>query len=335
MTVSPSDEIELPAELLEEAADWLLHLQEAPQDGGLQADLEAWLGSAEINRLAWQRTQRAWMAFGACEPQYREHWENAPRRAAPSPRPLVRRARWRSRGVLAAMAGVVICLAIVFTPMITIYLRADYQTTTAESRTITLEDGSTVLLAASSAIATDFSGDRRTVVLLEGEAFFDVVKDEGRPFVVDANGVKVEVLGTAFDVEISDRLTSVALARGAVTASLNGDVGHPSEMLSPGEMLVVDTGAGTMKKQSVAIEDIAGWRTGRVYVVDRTIGSVIEQIRRYHPAWISVPDPGLAGMTVTGFYDLRDPDQALEALVEPFGGKVRTVSRFARVITRL
>ncbi len=334
MTVSPSDEIELPSELMEEAAEWLLRLQEAPEDERLRTSLETWLGAAGMNSLAWQRTQKAWMAFGACEPHYRAHWEDASRWTVPPPRPAARRARWRSRGMLAAMAAAAICLTIFFAPMIAVYLRADYRTATAESRSITLQDGSTVLLSASSAIATDFSDGRRTVVLLEGEAFFDVVKDESRPFVVDANGVKVEVLGTAFDVEIGDRLTSVALARGVVTASLNGASRHPAETLAPGEMLVVDTSAGTMKKETVAIEDIAGWRTGRIYVVDKTIGSVIEQIRRYHPAWISVPDPGLARTTVTGFYDLGDPDQALEALVEPFGGKVRSVSRFARVVTR-
>ncbi|MBT9368968.1 FecR family protein [Rhizobium sp. CSW-27] len=337
MTVNSDGKIELPPQILEEAADWLLQLQETPQDDRLRADFEAWLAASGRNRLAWQRTQRAWQAFGGTEPQYREHWENGPRSGAgvaSATRPMPRRSAWRSRGMLAAITGAALCLFAVFLPSVLILLRADYRTATAESRTVTLADGSTVQLAASSAIATDFSGNRRRVVLLEGQAFFDVVPDQQRPFVVDANSVTVQVLGTAFDVEISDRLTSVALEHGSVRASVDSASAAPPETLVPGEMLLVDTSTGAMRKQSIALEDIGSWRTGRLYVVNQTIGSVIEQIQRYHPAWITIPDPVLARQTVTGFYDLRAPDRALEALVEPYGGKVHTVSNLARIIAR-
>ena len=47
------------------------------------------------------------------------------------------------------------------------------------------------------------------------------------------------------------------------------------------------------------------------------------------------PDITLAQQTVTGLYDLRDPDRALRALVQPHGGKVHEVSRFARIVSRL
>ena len=63
-----------------------------------------------------------------------------------------------------------------------------------------------------------------------------------------------------------------------------------------------------------------------LFVNDATIGAVVEQIQRYHAAWIAVPDITLAQQTVTGLYDLRDPDRALRALVQPHGGKVHEVS---------
>lgn len=336
MTVNSDGKIDLPTEVLEEAADWLMQLHEQPRDELLRQNFETWLASSSLNRVAWQRTQRAWQAFGSSEPVYREHWEDAPRFAdnLPSSRPRLRRATWRIRGMLAVSTVTSLCLATFFAPTLVIAWRADYRTTTAESRSIRLEDGSTVQLAASSAIATNFSGKNRKVELLEGEAFFDVVRDEDRPFIVDASGVKVQVLGTAFNVDISDNLTSIALARGAVNASLEQDAKGPSETLAPGDLLVVDTSNGTMQKEHIVPEDIGGWRNGRLHVVNRTIGSVVEQIQRYHTAWLTVPDPVLARQTVTGFYDLQNPDQALEALVEPYGGKVRDVSKLARVISR-
>ena len=63
-----------------------------------------------------------------------------------------------------------------------------------------------------------------------------------------------------------------------------------------------------------------------MFVNDATIGAVVEQIQRYHAASIAVPDITLAQQTVTGLYDLRDPDRALRALVQPHGGKVCTRS---------
>jgi transmembrane sensor len=337
MTVDSDGKIEVPSQVLADAAEWLLQLQETPQDEQVRAGFEAWLAGSATNRLAWQRTQRAWQAFGETQPQYRDHWEHAPRagRPAASAMPKVRqRSAWRSRGRLAAMAGAAFCLFVAFLPTMLLHLRADYRTATAESRLVTLLDGSTVRLAASSAIATDFSQNRRQVTLLQGQAFFEVVPDRARPFTVDANGVTVEVLGTAFDVEINQNLTAVALEHGSVRASLDALPPAASETLVPGELLVVDVSARTMHKESIAPDDIGSWRNGRLYVVNKTIGSVIEQIQRYHPAWITIPDPALARQTVTGFYDLRAPDRALEALVEPYGGKVHTVSDLVRIITR-
>ncbi|MNE38663.1 fec operon regulator FecR [compost metagenome] len=229
-----------------------------------------------------------------------------------------------------AVAAVSLCLAVLFVPTLFVHIKAEYQTSTAESRTITLEDGSRVQLAAASALTTDFANGRRNVKVLKGEAFFDVVPDSDRPFVVEAKNLTVQVLGTAFDVDMTDGVTQVALAHGSVEASFRN---APPTRLVPGEMLVVDA-SGTIRKETVPVEDIGGWRNGELYVVDATIGSVVEQIQRYHPAWLTMADKTLAEQRVTGFYNLRDPDRALEALVEPYKGKVYAIANTARIITR-
>ena len=125
------------------------------------------------------------------------------------------------------------------------------------------------------------------------------------------------------------------LARGAVGVSFDAAQGASPAVLAPGQMLVVDRKSGAMVRSDIAPEDIGAWREGRLFVNDATIGAVVEQIQRYHAAWIAVPDITLAQQTVTGLYDLRDPDRALRALVQPHGGKVHEVSRFARIVSRL
>ncbi len=215
-------------------------------------------------------------------------------------------------------------------PAITVRMAADYVTAAGENRTITLADGTVVTLGADSAIAQDLAGRERRVRLLSGEAFFDVTHDAARPFVVEAGGVGVTVLGTAFNVQLTTDAATVELERGAVQIAYENE----STLLSPGEMVAVDRHTGVMAKSAIAREDIAAWRSGHIFVNDATIGSVVEQLQRYHTAWIKVPDGGLASQRVTGLYDLRDPDRALRAIVQPYGGHVREISPYLRVLSR-
>ncbi|MBT1509592.1 FecR family protein [Bradyrhizobium sp. SRL28] len=334
-----------PEALLDEAASWLLRLREAAGDARVQDDFSAWLSRSSEHRAAWHRVRESWHLLGESKPVYEHVWR--PRslqttstgagkgsRVQPGNQSRATRRRWQWVATISA-AGLAACLLVVAVPSLLLRLEADYLTTTAQSRLVTLEDGTTVYLAADSAIKTDFSASRRQVQLLAGEAFFDVTRNPARPFIVDASGVKVEVTGTAFDVRLASSVTQVELARGAVGVSSNAAPRTSPAVLAPGQMLVVDRKSGAMTKSDIAPEDIGAWREGRLFVNDATIGAVVEQIQRYHAAWIAVPDVTLAQQTVTGLYDLRDPDRALRALVQPYGGKVHEVSRFARIVSRL
>ncbi|MEH2628022.1 transmembrane sensor [Bradyrhizobium sp. AZCC 1719] len=326
-----------PEALLDEAADWLLRLREAADDLRVRDDFNAWLSRSSEHRAAWHRVRESWHLLGEGKPIYEHVWRPQSLQAPSSgvgKASRVPRRRWRWAAPVSAI-GLAACLLVVAVPSLLVRLEADHLTTTAQSRLVTLEDGTTVYLAADSAIKTDFSANRRQVRLLAGEAFFDVIRNPGRPFVVEASGVRVEVTGTAFDVRLSSSATQVELARGAVGVSSNATQRTPPAVLAPGQMLVIDRKSGAMTRSDIAPEDIGAWREGRLFVNDATIGAVVEQIQRYHAAWIAIPDITLAQQTVTGLYDLRDPDRALRALVQPHGGKVHEVSRFARIVSRL
>jgi transmembrane sensor len=319
--------------LSEEAADWLLRLSENPDDRCLMAAFDEWLGRSPAHRSAWDRTRKAWSLMGHVPPAFREVWDEGQpvaRKTIPAP------ARHREPdGLSVWMIGLAACVALVVVPMALIRTTADYTTATGENRTIMLSDGSTVQLGGDSAIEVDFAPGHREVTVLAGEAFFDVVHAEDKPFIVEAGGAKVEVLGTAFDVRLTPETTDVALARGSVKASFGMGERQTRATLAPGQMLAIDRDTGAMKLSTVATEDIGAWRDGRLYVSDETIGSVVRQLRRYHSAWIAIPDPALARQRVTGVYDLRDLDRALRALVAPYGGIIREATPWLRVITRI
>src|SRR5690606_36625721 len=118
--------------------------------------------------------------------------------------------------------------------------------------------------------------------LLAGEAFFEVTPDKTRPFTVDANGVEVTVLGTKFDVQTGDEITAVALAEGSVKAVVESAAQGEAEILAPGDLLTANRATGEVVHTTVPVGGIATWRSGQIFMVDATIGSVVEQIRRYH-----------------------------------------------------
>lgn len=321
--------------LLEEAMDWLLRLQDAPRDAEADRLFDVWLARSPAHARAWEKACGAWRLMREVPPVHAHLWQ--PALAAPARRRILGRsggasrrrpARWVAAGLAAAAAVLLLLLA---APAIRLHMEADHVTAAKESRAITLADGTVVTLGADSAIATSLRSDERRVKLLSGEAFFDVTHDAARPFVVDAGGVDITVLGTAFDVQLASHTATVELARGSVRVAYEGT----SAVLAPGEKMAVDRQTGAVARSAIEQADIGAWRSGYLFVNGATIAAVVEQLQRYHTAWIKVPDGVLATQKVTGLYDLTDPDRALRALVQPYGGQVHHISPYLRILSRL
>lgn len=308
--------------------DWLLRLKHEPQCQETAKGLQAWLQQSESNHTAWRTALRTWELLGETKPQYSDLW---PAKSSGNviAYPAARRGRWVA-GIALAMAATI--AAVFAAPSLLLRLQADVMTATGESRVVTLDDGSQVNLSGGSAIDVNITPKGRNVRLLSGEAFFDVAHDASRPFTVEAGGAKVAVLGTAFDVALDPSSTTVQLARGVV--GISGTAAPTVSEMAPGDMATVDHATGEILHETVPIGEIAAWRNGLLFVNDVTVESVVARLQRYHPAWISLPDGTLGRQRVTGLYDLRDPDRALRALVQPLGGKVRAVSDFVRVVSR-
>lgn len=306
---------------IDAALDWLLRLQESPSDKALRAKAEAWRNQDADHARAWKRAERAWQwaAGGSAI-------EKAPRLA---PKGTGRKPAYSRRYALAAMLGLamtVVAGALVWSG------RADYTTATAELRQILLEDGTRIDLSAESAVDISFTASRRTVTLLKGEAFFDVRPDAMRAFDVQAGNLSVTVVGTAFNVRLSPGLTTVAVTEGVVETRYAGQQ-TPLARLTRGDAVAVGRKDGDVQRMQVSAEDVAPWRNHQIVVHGVPLGEVVADIRRYSGKWIIFDDAAFAGQRVTGVYDLREPDRALRLLVGPFGGTVRDITPFIRVVT--
>ncbi|MCW5737614.1 MAG: FecR family protein [Enhydrobacter sp.] len=302
------------------ALDWLLRLQASPSDEGLRAAAEAWRAQDPEHARAWKRAERAWN-YAAGELAETERERPVPV-AVPSGRPW-EHAR-RAAPLLALLVAVIIGL--VFWSG-----RADYATTTAELRAVTLEDGTRIELAGETSIDVAFTASERSVRLLKGEAFFDVRADAKRPFEVKAADLSIKVVGTAFNVRLSSSTTAVAVAEGVVEARYAGQ--PVPTTLTKGEVVEVGRDGGSIRQATISPADVAPWRGHQLIVHGAPLREVVADIRRYSGTWIIFDDSRLAGQQVSGVYDLHEPERALRLLVGPFGGKVREITPFVRVIS--
>lgn len=146
----------------------------------------------------------------------------------------------------------------------------------------TLPDGTIVWLNGESRLwfAEQFDGSQRRVKL-EGEGFFDVVKNAERHFVVNIGEREIEVLGTAFDVKNYEKLgyQEVVLVRGSINVlSSNGRVSR----LSPNERFIASTADGTESISVVDANDYSQWMSNRLVFDNRPLKNILTNLEHWY-----------------------------------------------------
>ena len=145
-----------------------------------------------------------------------------------------------------------------------------------------LNDGTRVWMNARSRLVYPVAfGDTREVEL-EGEAYFEVTRDENRPFIVHAGQVAVKVLGTEFNVsnspEIEEVQTTLINGKVQVTLSENMD----GYTLHPGEQVVYNKESGEVTVANVDVSYVTAWREGRLRFRDRPLKEIMDFISRWY-----------------------------------------------------
>lgn len=313
------------------ATEWLLALNEAPDDVLLQRRFQAWLAEDPAHERDWISINSMFDQLGAALLP-----DTTPVAAATVvPFPANRGTKRRRLAVMAVGLAAACVAAGVFSPDLLLRLQADQMTGVAQQRAITLADGSTIRLAPSSAIATHFTAGRRDVRLLRGEAFFQVTHDAKRPFVVTTGAVQTTDVGTAFDVRHNAADTTVAVREGAVQVESRGAPHGVREVLRAGDEIHVEAHGDrvfNVARRHVEAEDVALWTSARAMVRDRTVGDAVEAIRPWFRGVI-VLRGDLARQPLTGVYNLSDPIEALAAVAHAQGATMYRISPWIVVLS--
>lgn len=320
------------------AADWHTRREDDDLTVAERAQFDAWFGASAKHRDAYHAMERMWSRMDGmrADPRILHMRRDAlagcadadASRAAPRTTAFARRRPWAlAASILAGCAALLLCLRYFPAggPAISAEPAASeggvFRTAIGGLSTITLSDGSSVVLNTDSEVDVRFTSTERRVRLLKGQAWFDVAKSPSRPFTVDAGGERVRALGTIFDVQVGahGETIQVALAEGRVRvepirsgfSALLAPHSQPTDLL-PGEAVTI-TGDHPVREH-VDLAKVGSWRTGKLVFDNDTLATAIAQLNRYTHAQIALSGSALAGLRVSGVFKAGQNKSFLEAL---------------------
>lgn len=200
-------------------------------------------------------------------------------------------------------------------------LRSDLWSGVGDIVHATLADGSRIDLNTDTAVALHFSAGERAVELLRGEAHFDVAPDPGRPFVVRGDGLSVRAVGTRFFVRADGADNPVGVVEGRVEVT---GAGRPLRV-SAGETVRRAEAKG-LSVAMASLDRETAWREGRLRFSGERLSTVLTELNRFRHGRIVLLDAAAGERRVTGAFDPRDTDEALDALGSTLGVRITRLS---------
>ena len=333
MSTSTSGQISPPA-IEAAAADWVTRC-----DAGLtsaeQQIFQDWLGADARHADAFDRLTEAWSVF--------DRVQGGGAISAVLAGLAVRakhRRRRQLQGAVAAMillgSGLFLLRSIPSDPgpmsRLAVNGQVEEASIVANNAIRQLPDGSIVELKVGAEISVHYAVAARRVTLLKGEAYFRVMKDATRPFYVEANGIAVRAVGTAFSVQLRPTAVEIFVKEGAV------DVDHAvvGQAHAGGDRRIVRVNAGkrfvaltklrlprSVKGTApVHLESFAepqpvseaemnhqlAWRDTRQDFSGTTLSEAVALLNRHNLTQLLIEDPMVGGLRVSGSFRSDNPE---------------------------
>jgi len=186
-----------------------------------------------------------------------------------------------------------------------------YATRKGEILRVPLQDGSAITLDSDSQVRVRYTGTRRNITLLQGEALFDVAKNPGRPFVVRAQETDVTAVGTSFAVSLNERRSGgveVLVREGVVDVADTQGAVAPARLLANYRALANRShGIRIEPVPSEDLEQQLAWREGMLSFNGDTLSVAAAQFLRYSDTRIVIDDPVVGSRRIVGLYSASDP----------------------------
>ena len=334
-----------------EAAEWLIRLDSDRRPNKAErAALREWLARSALHRKSLIELAELWGRMNVLT-ELRVPLGEVPRRRR------IRRGVARF-AMLAGSAAVLVAAAVLVLHGVapTVPSRSEasglYATAVGQQREQRLPDGSLILLNTNTQIRVEFTGDYRDVRLIQGEAHFTVAENPQRPFRVLAGDSRVEAVGTAFAVHLTEQGVDVAVTDGRVSLATVRPGGQPAAVdeahrngsaptvlealgtLEAGQRAVIaaprsrEDGAVARLSDLQTVIDVAAidrrlsWRDGVLSFSGEPLEQVVREISRYTTIDIRIDDPAIRSIPVGGRFPIGETDAMFLLLESNFNLRV-------------
>jgi transmembrane sensor len=297
------------------SADQIEHLASAwlaREDSGLspeeRSQLDAWLGESSLHQVSYLRLKAS--------------WQRADRLAALGAGIAHAPERRVSRSIkLAALAAAV---AMLFWSTAYLAHRLDsgkaYATAVGGRQVVQLADGTRMELNTNTRVRAQVTDSLRRVTLDAGEAYFEVVHDAQRPFVVYAGNQRITDLGTKFSVFRNGDDVRVVVREGRVQVEMLGAPGSAAPVVADAgrEVLVREAQILVTSKPDEELTNGLSWRNGLLVFRQQTLAEAAEQFNRYNDRQIFVAGSARR-IRIGGSFKANNLEVFVQLLHEGFG----------------
>jgi len=274
-----------------EAAAWLARLHADDRSDADENAFRTWLAAKPENARAFEAVTNLWdLADGL---------RMVPVASARSRLRIRRRTVIASLGSLAAAAGGLAFWEEAYAGV--------YQTTVGEQKRVTLSDGTQCFLDTDTRIRERSSASLRTVELDRGRADFRVKQDNRRPFVVEAANQRIVAEQSTLDVRRDGGRISVVLLEGRATVATAARALAQPVVLTRGERAVVAENM-PIRVDRPNLSPLIAWQTGQAMFENDTLAAAAAEMNRYSTIPLTVDDPVIARLKLSGVYRVGDND---------------------------
>jgi transmembrane sensor len=288
----------------DQAIVWMLKLRDMPNDTDTQVAFADWLALNSLHLAAYQEVLAQWAWMEPITLQNFDAREQA-LRYRPAKVKSVHR-RWIAYG----SAAVILMGVALFSPYGWYGLSSTYLTAKGEHQIIALSDGSSVELNTDSEIQVRYRFNQRQVDLVRGEAFFNVIHNPERPFLVAVSNLTIHDIGTAFNVYKKNQKVAIAVQEGVV--DVNTKLGL--RRLNAGQQIAYSNDEGFESLGQVDLDASTAWRQGKLLFRGQRLADVLAEIGRYHDIEIHLPNAKIADLQVSGSFRAEQLDNMLNAV---------------------
>ncbi len=196
------------------------------------------------------------------------------------------------------------------------------------NRYVVLPDGSTIVLKAGSTLdSSPHFNDLTREVSLNGEAYFDIARDESKPFIIRTGKLKTIVLGTAFNIKAweHEKQVTVSVTRGKV--KVENDEKILAVLEANQQMQYDESQSHTEQKEVVAGKIVTDWTQEDLVFKGESLESIAHTLSKHFGVNISISDTRLAGTIIVSSFSGTEPlENILEVLCKINGDAQYTIN---------